>query len=109
MITYDFTGKVAFITGAAIVDRDADAAERVASELTGKGLVAIGIGCDVSDEQHTRGARIVRFRSRPFRSRSADGHSLRCPRRIRVTSSISGRSISESRCRANSAVAKRSS
>lgn len=69
MVSYDFTGKVAFITGAgsgmgastaaafaeagaavAIVDLDGAAAERFAEELNADGHRALGIGCDVSDE-----------------------------------------------------------
>lgn len=69
MITYDFTGQVAFVTGAgagmgaatarafanasaavAVVDRDGEGAARLADELTGLGHRALGIGCDVSDE-----------------------------------------------------------
>src|SRR5574337_461801 len=69
MIAYDFSGKVAFVTGAAagmgaataqafadagaavaIVDIDRDTTERFAADLTARGHRAIGIGCDVSDE-----------------------------------------------------------
>jgi len=69
MITYDFRGQVAFVTGGsagmgaatvrafadasaavAIVDLDADGATRLAAELTGRGQRALGIGCDVTDE-----------------------------------------------------------
>ena len=69
MITYDFTGQVAFVTGGsagmgaatvrafveagatvAIVDLDGDAAVQLASELTDAGGRALGIACDVSDE-----------------------------------------------------------
>lgn len=69
MATYDFTGRTAFVTGGsagmgaatvrafaengaavAIVDRNGEAAERLATELTGRGLRAVGIACDVSDE-----------------------------------------------------------
>jgi NAD(P)-dependent dehydrogenase (short-subunit alcohol dehydrogenase family) len=75
MIMYDFTGKVAFVTGAgagmgaatarafahasaavAVVDRDAEAAERLAAELTAAGGTATAIGCDVSDEQQVKNA-----------------------------------------------------
>lgn len=75
MITYDFTGKVAFVTGAAagmgaatarafaeagaavaIVDRDADAAECLAADLIAAGATATAIGCDVSDEQQVNNA-----------------------------------------------------
>lgn len=69
MITYDFTGQVAFVTGGsagmgaatvrafadasaavAIVDRDGEGATRLADELTARGHRALGIGCDVTDE-----------------------------------------------------------
>lgn len=75
MVTYDFTGKVAFVTGGsagmgaatvrafaeagaavAIVDLNADAAERFAAELNAAGHRAIGIGCDVSNEQQVADA-----------------------------------------------------
>lgn len=75
MITYDFTGKVAFVTGAAagmgaatarafaeagasvaVVDRDAEAAARLVAELIDAGAVATAIGCDVSDEQQVKNA-----------------------------------------------------
>lgn len=68
-VTYDFTGKTAFVTGGsagmgaatvrafaeagaavAIVDLDGDAAERFAAELNDEGHRALGIACDVSDE-----------------------------------------------------------
>ncbi|MFJ3706324.1 MULTISPECIES: glucose 1-dehydrogenase [Streptomyces] len=67
--TYDFTGQVALVTGAAsgmglatarafaqagaavaLADLDQKAAERAAQELTAAGHQAIGIGCDVADE-----------------------------------------------------------
>jgi NAD(P)-dependent dehydrogenase (short-subunit alcohol dehydrogenase family) len=67
--TYDFDGKVAVVTGAAsgmglataqafaeagasvtLADRDADAAHAAAEKLSAAGLVAISIGCDVTDE-----------------------------------------------------------
>ena len=69
MVAYDFTGRTAFVTGGstgmgaatvrafadngaavAIVDRDGEAADRLAAELTGRGLRALGIACDVTDE-----------------------------------------------------------
>ena len=75
MITYDFTGKVAFVTGAAagmgaatarafaeagaaiaLVDQDTDAAKRLATELTASGGTAAAISCDVSDEQQVKKA-----------------------------------------------------
>ncbi|MEU6643524.1 glucose 1-dehydrogenase [Saccharomonospora sp. NPDC046836] len=68
-VTYDFTGKTAFVTGGsagmgaatvrafaeaganvAVVDRDGDAAQRLADELTGQGLKALAVPCDVTDE-----------------------------------------------------------
>ena len=67
--TYDFDGQVAVVTGAAsgmglataqafaeagasvtLADRDADAAHAAAEKLSAAGLVAISIGCDVTDE-----------------------------------------------------------
>jgi NAD(P)-dependent dehydrogenase (short-subunit alcohol dehydrogenase family) len=67
--TYDFDGQVAVVTGAAsgmglataqafaeagacvtLADRDADAAHAAAEKLSTAGLVAISIGCDVTDE-----------------------------------------------------------
>ena len=69
MVIYDFSGKVAFVTGGsagmgaatvrafaeagaavAIVDVDGDAAERSAEELNNQGRSALGLACDVSDE-----------------------------------------------------------
>jgi NAD(P)-dependent dehydrogenase (short-subunit alcohol dehydrogenase family) len=74
-LTYDFTGKTAFVTGGcagmgeatvrafaeaganvAIVDRDADAATALADELTSKGQKAIGITCDVTAENQLAAA-----------------------------------------------------
>lgn len=68
--TYDFENQVALVTGAAsgmglatarafaeagasvvLADIDADAAERAAKELTTAGHQAIGVACDVTDEQ----------------------------------------------------------
>ncbi|MFJ8025485.1 glucose 1-dehydrogenase [Streptomyces sp. NPDC096311] len=67
--TYDFTGQVALVTGAAsgmglttarafaeagasvvLADLDSDAAERAAKDLTTAGHQALGVGCDVADE-----------------------------------------------------------
>ncbi|MFD7292495.1 glucose 1-dehydrogenase [Streptomyces sp. NPDC059897] len=67
--TYDFTGQVALVTGAAsgmglatarafaeagaavaLADLDQKAAERAAEELTTAGHRVIGVGCDVADE-----------------------------------------------------------
>ena len=67
--TYDFDGQVAVVTGAAsgmglataqafaragaavtLADRDADAAKAAAEKLSAAGLLAMGIGCDVTDE-----------------------------------------------------------
>lgn len=75
MLTYDFEGKVAFVTGGsagmgaatvrafaesnapvAIVDRDGAAAERFAAELNDAGYRALGIACDVSDEEQVKDA-----------------------------------------------------
>jgi NAD(P)-dependent dehydrogenase (short-subunit alcohol dehydrogenase family) len=67
--TYDFTGKVALVTGAAsgmglatarafaesgaavvLADIDKDAVQAAAEELTSAGHQAVGVGCDVTDE-----------------------------------------------------------
>jgi len=69
MLTYDFSGQVAFVTGAsagmgaaaarafaeggaavALADIDQDALERFASELSDQGHHVLPIPCDVSDE-----------------------------------------------------------
>lgn len=74
-VTYDFTGKTAFVTGGgagmgaatvvdfaeaganvAIVDRDGEAARRLADELTGRGLSTIAVTCDVADEAQVKDA-----------------------------------------------------
>jgi NAD(P)-dependent dehydrogenase (short-subunit alcohol dehydrogenase family) len=74
-VTYDFTGKTAFVTGGsagmgaatvrafaeagaavAIVDLDGRAAERLAAELNRQGQRALGIACDVSDEDQVAAA-----------------------------------------------------
>ncbi|GAA1489851.1 glucose 1-dehydrogenase [Brachybacterium sacelli] len=68
-VSYDFTGKTAFVTGGsagmgaatvrafadagaavAIVDLDGDAAEQFAAQLNDEGHRALAIACDVSDE-----------------------------------------------------------
>ena len=68
-VTYDFTGQTAFVTGGsagmgaaavrafaeaganvAIADRDGDAAQALANELTGRGLKTLAITCDVTEE-----------------------------------------------------------
>jgi NAD(P)-dependent dehydrogenase (short-subunit alcohol dehydrogenase family) len=75
MVTYDFTGKVALVTGGsagmgaatvrafavagaavAIVDLDGSAATALAEQLTSEGHRALGIACDVSDEQQVQNA-----------------------------------------------------
>jgi NAD(P)-dependent dehydrogenase (short-subunit alcohol dehydrogenase family) len=67
--TYDFDGQVAVVTGAAsgmglataqafaeagasvtLADRDSDTAHAAAEKLSAAGLIAIGVGCDVTDE-----------------------------------------------------------
>lgn len=74
-LTYDFTGKTAFVTGGsagmgeatvrafaeadanvAIIDRDADAAQRLADELAAKGRKTVAITCDVTDEDQVAAA-----------------------------------------------------
>ncbi|WP_420112457.1 SDR family NAD(P)-dependent oxidoreductase [Pseudactinotalea sp.] len=74
-VTYDFIGRTALVTGGssgmgaatvrafaqagaatAIVDRDGDAAQRLAAELTQAGHRARGIGCDVTDEAQVAAA-----------------------------------------------------
>ncbi|WEH19973.1 glucose 1-dehydrogenase [Streptomyces sp. VNUA24] len=73
--TYDFSGQVAFVTGAAsgmglaaarafadsgaavvLADRDPDAVHKAAEEITGRGGRAIGVVCDVTDEQQAEAA-----------------------------------------------------
>ncbi|MEU4896245.1 glucose 1-dehydrogenase [Streptomyces sp. NPDC044780] len=73
--TYDFSGQVALVTGAAsgmglaaarafadsgaavvLADRDPDAVHNAAEEITGRGRRAIGVVCDVTDEQQVEAA-----------------------------------------------------
>lgn len=75
MLTYDFTGKTAFITGAsagmgaatarafaeagaavALVDIDRDAVEEAVAQLIGQGLRALAVHADVSDEEQVAAA-----------------------------------------------------
>ena len=75
MVSYDFNGKAAFVTGAgggmgaatarafaeagaavAIVDFDGEAAERFAAELNAAGHRALAVQCDVSDEAQVEDA-----------------------------------------------------
>ena len=72
---YDFTGKVALVTGAGngigaaaahafaasgaavgVVDQDAEAAGRVVSEIEATGQKAIALECDVTDENQVKNA-----------------------------------------------------
>lgn len=74
-VNYDFTGKVAFVTGAssgmglataqafaqagaavALVDIDRGQVERAAAELTAQGYRALAIRCDVTEEQQVADA-----------------------------------------------------
>ncbi|MBB3038077.1 SDR family NAD(P)-dependent oxidoreductase [Hoyosella altamirensis] len=74
-VTYDFTGKTAFVTGAssgmglaaaqafaeagaavALVDINQEQVENAAAELTGRGLKALAIQCDVTDENQVAAA-----------------------------------------------------
>ncbi|MEV0604143.1 glucose 1-dehydrogenase [Streptomyces sp. NPDC050315] len=74
-VTYDFTGKTAFVTGGsagmgeaavrafaeagaavAIADRDVDAGRRLADELAATGQRAIALACDVADEDQVASA-----------------------------------------------------
>ncbi|MFI8895770.1 SDR family NAD(P)-dependent oxidoreductase [Streptomyces paradoxus] len=73
--TYDFSGQVALVTGAAsgmglaaarafadsgaavvLADRDHGAVHSAAGEITGRGRRAIGVVCDVTDEQQVEAA-----------------------------------------------------
>jgi hypothetical protein len=75
MVSYDFRGKVAFVTGAsagmgaatarafaeagaavAVVDVNGEAAERFAAELSGEGHRALAVQCDVSSEAQVENA-----------------------------------------------------
>lgn len=75
MVSYDFTGRAAVVTGAsagmgaatarafaeagaavAIVDINQDAAQGLADELTARGHRVLALGCDVSDEQQVAAA-----------------------------------------------------
>lgn len=75
MVSYDFSGKVAFVTGAsagmgaatawafaeagaavAVVDLNGEAAERFAAELSAAGHRAMAVPCDVSDEAQVENA-----------------------------------------------------
>lgn len=74
-VTYDFTGKTAFVTGGsagmgaatvrafaeagarvAVVDLDGDAATQLADDLMSRGLEASAVQCDVSDEDQVEAA-----------------------------------------------------
>lgn len=74
-VSYDFTGRVAFVTGAnsgmglatarafaeagaavALVARNPGRLEQAVTEFTGRGLTAIAIRCDVADEQQVADA-----------------------------------------------------
>lgn len=73
--SYDFTGRTALVTGGsagmgeaavrafaeaganvAILDRDADAAEALAGELTARSLAVIAVPCDVAEEDQVSAA-----------------------------------------------------
>lgn len=75
MVTYDFTGQVAFVTGAssgmglatagafaasgaavALVDINTEQVEAVTTQLTDQGYRAIAVTCDVTDEQQVAAA-----------------------------------------------------
>ncbi|OZC61881.1 3-oxoacyl-ACP reductase [Rhodococcus sp. 15-725-2-2b] len=74
-VTYDFTGKTAFVTGGsagmgaatvrafaeagarvAVVDLDGDAARQLSDDLTSRGFEALAVRCDVSDEDQVEAA-----------------------------------------------------
>ncbi|MCW5951987.1 MAG: glucose 1-dehydrogenase [Propionibacteriaceae bacterium] len=82
MLQYDFTGKVAFVTGAsagmgeatarafagsgaavALADINTDAVTQLAHELTGQGQRVLALTCDVSDEQQVAAAVIDTVRA----------------------------------------------
>ncbi|GAB4064665.1 SDR family oxidoreductase [Angustibacter speluncae] len=75
MLTYDFSGRVALVTGGstgigaatvrafaaagaavAVLDLDGEGARALADEIDGRHGRVIGIGCDVSDEAHVEAA-----------------------------------------------------
>lgn len=75
ILTYDFSGKVAFVTGAsmgiglatarsfaeagasvALIARNKNRIDEAVSDLTAKGYPVIGLPCDVSDEQQVADA-----------------------------------------------------
>ncbi|HAM43884.1 MAG TPA: oxidoreductase [Propionibacteriaceae bacterium] len=82
MLQYDFTGKVAFVTGAsagmgeatarafagsgaavALADINTDAVTQLAHEATGQGQRVLALTCDVSDEQQVAAAVIDTVRA----------------------------------------------
>jgi threonine dehydrogenase-like Zn-dependent dehydrogenase len=96
---YDFCDQVALVTGAAagmglatarafagsgaavvLADRDEQTLERATAELTAEGHQAVGVGCDVSDEEQV--AVLGDTGSGPLR-RSSHRHRRRARRRRR--------------------------